>query len=113
MNPEKTNYFNATLQGLITIGLDRETVRRRVKEISVQAERLEVIGLVVSVAHDTYEMYVRPKVSEDKIQGPFFFRCDCVAQRNSNQMHHFESIVWLLSLSCTNQKNARALVMTD
>ena len=81
VNSRKSNYFNATLQGLITIGLDRETVRKRVKEISVQAEPLEVIGLVVSAAHDTYEMYVRPKLSEEKLQGPFFFVCDCVAKK--------------------------------
>lgn len=81
VNPRKSNYCNATLQGLITIGLDRETVCKRVKEISVQAERLEVIGLVVSAAHDTYEMYVRPKLSETKLQGPFFFVCDRVAKK--------------------------------
>ena len=50
------------------------------KEISVQAEPLEVIGLVVSAVHDTYEVCVRPKLSEEKLQGPFFFVCDCAAK---------------------------------
>ena len=80
-NAENSDYFKATLQGLIVIGLDRETVCNRVNETCVRAERLEVIGLVVSAAHDSYEMYVRPKSSSKELEGPFFFVCDFVAKQ--------------------------------
>ena len=65
---------------MITIGLNKDTVLRRVKEASVEAHQLEIIGLVVSAAHDTYETYVRPDSSTNEIQGPFFFVCDRVAK---------------------------------
>ena len=41
---------------------------------------LEIIGLVVSAAHDCYEMYVRLASLEQEILGPFFVICDRVAK---------------------------------
>jgi len=41
---------------------------------------LEIIGLVVSAAHDCYEMYVRLDSLEQEILGPFLVICDRVAK---------------------------------
>ena len=69
-----------TLKGLVTIGSNKETILSRLSGMSGTTEGLEVIGLVVSAAHDAYEMYVRPSLLQDKIQGPFFLVCDRVAK---------------------------------
>ena len=53
-------------------------VLNRVKETQ-RSEGVEIIGLVVSQAHDNYEMYVLPAASH-LIQGPFLFVCDRVAK---------------------------------
>lgn len=81
-NASKPTYYNATLQGLITIGSKKETILQRLNGMSCTkgTEGLEVIGLVLSTAHDAYEMYVRPSLLEDAIQGPFFLVCDRVAK---------------------------------
>lgn len=41
---------------------------------------LDTVGLVVSRAHESYELYVKPDLSQQKIEGPIFFVCDRVAK---------------------------------
>ena len=50
---------------------------------------LEIIGLVVSQAHDNYTMYVKPtsSKSQQEIQGPFFFVVDRVAKALQKGAH--------------------------
>ena len=51
---------------------------------------LEIIGLVVSAAHDCYEMYVRLDSLEQEILGPFLVICDRVAksfQKSEDGVH--------------------------
>jgi hypothetical protein len=60
--------------------MDEEKVLKRVKETVVGAG-VEVIGLVVSQAHDAYTMYVKPaSTSSAELNGPLFFVCDRVAK---------------------------------
>ena len=65
---------------MITIGSNKRKILRRLRETSGTTEGLELIGLVVLAAHDSYEMYVRPSLLRDDIQGPFFLVCDRVAK---------------------------------
>ena len=51
-------------------------VRNHVEGI-VHVEGLEIVGLVVSRAHDSYEMFVR---QSGDVSGPFFLPCDRVAK---------------------------------
>lgn len=43
-------------------------------------EGVEIIGLVVSQAHDSYVVYVRKSQAQTEVLGPFFFVCDRVAK---------------------------------
>jgi hypothetical protein len=70
------NYSEATRECLLTIGASRKLVLQRVK--NTKANGVEVIGLVVSPAHDCYDMYV--KNDDETIQGPFRLLCDHVAK---------------------------------
>lgn len=74
-----TNYSDAKLKALITIGSHKKTVLERVQKTKGVAG-LDIVGLVVSTAHDAYEMYVRPDSIQEEIVGPFLVICDCVAK---------------------------------
>jgi len=47
---------------------------------TVGIEGLEMVGLVVSNAHDGYEMYIRTQDSQVINQIPLFLLCDRVAK---------------------------------
>jgi hypothetical protein len=54
-------------------------------------EGLEIIGLVVSAAHDCYEMYMRPDSLKQEVLGPFLLICDRVAkslQKSEDGKYH-------------------------
>lgn len=53
---------------LVTIGSNKDTVKRHVESVEHIAG-VEVLGLVVSQAHDSYEMFVRQSA---EVKGPFF-----------------------------------------
>ena len=44
-------------------------------------EGVEVVGLVVSQAHDSYEMFVRKATESAKVEGPFLLLCDGVSKK--------------------------------
>jgi hypothetical protein len=74
----KSNYSNATHKCLVTIGQSSKTVLKRVNETAAE-HGVDIIGLVVSQAHDSYTMYV--KFANDNIaKDPLFFACDRVAK---------------------------------
>lgn len=56
-------------------------MKRHVESIEHVAG-VEVVGLVVSQAHDSYEMFVRDAAASQsaKVEGPFFLLCDRVAK---------------------------------
>ena len=50
------------MKTLLTIGSDTNTVKSRVEEVN-HVSGVEVVGLVVSQAHDSYQMFVRKATS--------------------------------------------------
>lgn len=54
-------------------------MRKRLQQTPL-IQGLEAVGLVVSQAHDSYEVYVKPDSSQQKVEGPVFFVCDRVAK---------------------------------
>jgi hypothetical protein len=75
----KSNYSNATHKCLVTIGQSSKTVLKRVNETAAE-HGVDIIGLVVSQAHDSYTMYVKGANEADVVKGPLFFACDRVAK---------------------------------
>ena len=71
-------YSSANFKLLITIGSDKDLVGNHVTGI-VHVEGLEIVGLVVSQAHDSYQMFVRQS-GDQNVLGPFFLPCDRVAK---------------------------------
>lgn len=76
--PNKSTYHDATFKGLITNGSNKKMVIDRVKQNRV-SDGVEMIGLVVSVAHDAYEIYVKSSQTND-YEGPLVLFCDRVAK---------------------------------
>ena len=78
MNPEKTTYFGAQQKVLVIIGDKAEQVKSRAKmvadEMKGRAGAPEIVGLRVSLNHDSYEMYLEGE------EIPLFFVCDRVAK---------------------------------
>ena len=71
---------------LLTIGSKESTVKQTVMDTDYIAG-IEVVGLVVSHAHDSYEMFVRDAAASQqtaKVRGPFFLLCDRVAKEYDN-----------------------------
>ncbi|CAB9521025.1 expressed unknown protein [Seminavis robusta] len=80
-NSVKSNYNKADLKGLVIIGSNKGTVLKRVKETTGKTEDqtsepdgLEIIGVVVSPPHDTYE------VQESQATGQIKRRSCCCCQ---------------------------------
>ena len=67
----------AVLKTLLIIGY-KDSVEKCLRETS-GVEGLDIVGLVVSQAHDSYKMSVKPASSTQTL-GPFFFVCDRVAK---------------------------------
>jgi hypothetical protein len=74
----KSNYSNATHKCLVTIGQSSKTVLKRVNETAAE-HGVDIIGLVVSQAHDSYTMYVK-FANDNVVKDPLFFACDRVAK---------------------------------
>jgi hypothetical protein len=74
----KSNYSNATHKCLVTIGQSSKTVLKRVNETAAE-HGVDIIGLVVSQAHDSYTMYVK-SANDNIAKDPLFFACDRVAK---------------------------------
>jgi septin family protein len=53
-------------------------VLKRVNETAAE-HGVDIIGLVVSQAHDSYTMYVK-SANDNIAKDPLFFACDCVAK---------------------------------
>mmetsp|Transcript_45765 Transcript_45765/g.111584 ORF Transcript_45765/g.111584 Transcript_45765/m.111584 type:complete len:603 (-) Transcript_45765:1699-3507(-) len=75
---EKVNYADAKQKALVIIGDHAASVKDRVQHVSEELKHrkgiLEIIGLCVSVNHDSYEMYL------EGADEPLFFVCDRVAK---------------------------------
>lgn len=54
-------------------------MRKRLQQ-TPRIQGLEAVGLVVSQAHDSYEVFVKPDSSQQNVEGPVFFVCDRVAK---------------------------------
>lgn len=78
LNPEKKNYASSRQKALLIIGNDREQVKGRVQYVAEQMKDEEcapqIVGLCVSLNHDSYEMYLKGAAA------PIFFLCDRVAK---------------------------------
>lgn len=75
---EKMNYADATQKALVIIGDNATLVKSRVQHVAQTLRNkksiLEIIGLCVSINHDSYEMFLEEQES------PLFFVCDRVAK---------------------------------
>ena len=78
-NQVKANYGDATLKVMLIIGADKDLVTTRLEQIT-GIPGLEAVGLVVSQAHDCYEVLVKPDSSQPNVEGPVLFVCDRVAK---------------------------------
>jgi hypothetical protein len=74
----QTNYSKAVHKCLVTIGQSSDTVHQRVNETAAE-HGVDIIGLVVSQAHDSYTMYVK-SADDNVVKHPLFFACDRVAK---------------------------------
>ena len=92
---------------MITIGSNKRTILSRLADTSGTTERIELIGLIVSTAHDSYEMYVGPSLLGDDIQGPFFLVCDGVAKSLDLNAAKEEGIVVAANRLQTHKKRSR------
>ena len=78
MNENKTNYYAAEQKLLLIIGCSgtREKVKDRIqyvsKELVGRRGALEIVGIYVSLNHNSYEMY------REGDPEPFYFVCDRV-----------------------------------
>jgi hypothetical protein len=78
LNPHKSNYAESQQKALLIIGDNGEQVRGCVQYVAEQMKGKggapEIVGLRVSLNHDSYEMYLEGAVE------PIFFVCDRVAK---------------------------------
>lgn len=85
MNPDKPNYADAQQKALLIIGDNREQVKGRVKYVAEQMKGKkgapQIVGLRVSLNHDSYEMYLEGAAA------PIFFVCDRVAKSLEKDEH--------------------------
>lgn len=91
---EARNHCSANSKVLLTIGSEKEDVVDRVQNVQ-KVDGVEVVGLVVSRAHDGYEWYVW-NAPKNVVGGPFFLACDGVAKSyhapESELGHAFASV---------------------
>ena len=77
LNPTKSNYHDGFFKVLLTIGSNTKMVRERVQQTADgmrgKPNPPEIVGVVVSLLHDSYEMHLPGKA-------PLFFPCDFVAK---------------------------------
>lgn len=70
---------------MLTIGSDRKRVKSLVDDltgsIKDKQDAPEIIGIVVSITHDSYEMYCQDN------EEPLFFVCDRVAKCLEKDQH--------------------------
>jgi hypothetical protein len=73
LNPHKPNYADSQHKALLIIGDNGEQVKGRVQYVAEQMKGKggapEIVGLRVSLNHDSYEMYL------DWAAEPIFFLC--------------------------------------
>ena len=77
MDPKKSDYESAHHKAVLAIGSKKAMVKKRVEEM-VECMKgkqggPQIVGLVVSITHDSYEMILPG-------QDPIFFVCDRVAK---------------------------------
>ena len=89
-NQINSNYHNAMLKCMVTIGLKQADVLDHLNQHKHKS--VDIIGLVVSQAHDSYTMHVKPAGSED-IEPPVFFVCDRVAKALQTNMDGTVAVV--------------------
>jgi hypothetical protein len=81
---EKTNYSKAKHKCVVTIGLRTNGRADPFARVNLTAadHGVDIIGLVVSQAHDSYAMYIKSAHDNPNgdVKGPFFFVCDRVAK---------------------------------
>ena len=75
---EKANYADAKQKALVIIGDKAANVKGRIQHVSEELKNkkgiVEIIGICVSLNHDSYEMYL------EGAEEPLFFVCDRVAK---------------------------------
>lgn len=85
LNPHKPNYADSQQKALLIIGDNREQVKGRVQYVAEKMKGKggapEIVGLRVSLNHDSYEMYLEGAAE------PIFFVCDRVAKSLKKDKH--------------------------
>ena len=78
LDPSKTNYADSHHKALLIIGSKKGQVKERVNAVAEftkdEKDAPEIVGVVVSLTHDSYQMYLPDK--DDAI----LFICDRVAK---------------------------------
>jgi hypothetical protein len=74
----KPHYSSPKYKCVVAIGSDEAEMKRKVKAANGTGG-VEIVGLVVSVAHDSYTMY-RKSPGAAAMQGPYYIPCDGVAR---------------------------------
>ena len=86
LDPKESNYTDAHHRALLIIGSQKERVKGPVEGVAAcmkdkdKQGSPQIIGLVVSLTHDSYEMYVPGK-------DPIFLVCDRVAKSLGQDEH--------------------------
>ena len=75
---EMSNYKECTHKALVSIGSERN-VKARVNDSLSAEKNVEIIGLIPSIAHDSYTVYVKSANGTNQY-GPIHIECDCVAR---------------------------------
>lgn len=75
---ERSNYSEADLKVLVTIGSDADDVETLMPNIE-HVRDVAVVGFVVSPSYDSYNMFVR-HANETDVKGPLFLVCGRVAK---------------------------------
>jgi hypothetical protein len=81
-----STYNQAKMKCIVTIGQDDSVVRGLVEKTAAD-HGVDIIGLVVSQAHDSYAMYIKSAIGGGDVQGPVYFACDHVAKSLKTTVH--------------------------
>ena len=87
---KKTNYSEQDFKTLLSIGSDKTDLLNKARDVERDND-VEVVACLVSLAHDSYEMYVL-KPGETEFSDPIYIYCDMVSKALSGTDNEVQSV---------------------
>ena len=87
---DQKNYYEADLKVLLTIGDERSVTKSLLESID-NVPGVAVVGMIVSQAHNSFNMLIRDADST-AINGPLFLHCDSVSRTIGKSKSHPQAV---------------------